>query len=221
MPRQNRKKIVSRKKAAKSSSSPVRTDSPAGSNRVEASASDRINILDIGAPPVLAQLERVRVSDNEIAVIPFTTDAQRIDLHYCEEAEINDYVPCNGASCVLCTIGRKAEERILMPVYLPTAGAVGVLPVPPSLRPHALLPQLVNAMKATKLVVVFVKRDKRKYVVSLADLKADTDSGAERIREFMQEDEANHIDLSSVYTRIDNDQLAGITEIAGMLALKG
>ena len=220
MQRQN-KKLVKRKKAAKSSSSPVRTDSPAGSNRVGASASDRINILDIGAPTDLAQLERVRLNDNEIAVIPFTTDVQRIDLHYCDETAINDYVPCNGADCVLCTIGRKAEERILMPVYLPTAGAIGVLPVSPSFRPHALLPQLVNAMKATKPIVVFVKREKRKYVVSTADLKADTDSGEERIREFMQEYEANRIDLRSVYTRIDNEQLANITEIARMLTLKG
>lgn len=105
--------------------------------------SNKVNLLDmVAAEAAESLLEVVRLGSDEIAIIPFTPDSEEADIHYCSEAEINSYVVCNGPECVLCRIGRKREQRLLLPVYLPAAGCVGILPVSRSLRPFALTPGL-------------------------------------------------------------------------------
>ena len=128
---------------------------------------------------------------------------------------------CNGNDCVLCKIGRKKELRLLLPVYLPVAGCVGVLPVSLSLRPFSLLPQISNVWKAEKPMVMFVTRQNAKYTVSTADLQKDVDGGESEIKRFLEAYNSSGLELSSAYLRIDNEQLAGIEEITRMLALKG
>jgi hypothetical protein len=167
-------------------------------------------------------LERVRIGSDEIAIIPFTADAEEIQLHYYAEADIADYAACNGPGCLLCRIGRQKVTRRLLPVYLPAARAVGVLPVSTSLRPGALWPQLADALKGKEPRVVFVTREQgERHRVSFAPLAADVDAGEEAVGDFLAEYVAGRVALDAVYPRVANEELARIPGIAEMLKLKG
>ena len=184
--------------------------------------SNKVNLLDVAAAETAESLlEVVRLGNDETAIIPFTADSEAVDLHYCSETEINSYVICNGPDCVLCRIGRKRDQRLLLPVYLPAAGCVGILPVSRSLRPFALLPQISNVLKAGKPMVMFVTREGAKYTVSTVDLQKDVDGGEVAIRRFLDDYGAGLHVLAAVYPRIDNEQLASVEEIARMMSLKG
>lgn len=184
--------------------------------------SNKVNLLDVAAAEAAESLlEMVRLGNDETAIIPFTADSEAVDLHYCSETEINGYVVCNGPDCVLCRIGRKRDQRLLLPVYLPAAGCIGILPVSRSLRPFALLPQISNVLKAGKPMVMFVTREGAKYTVSTAELRMDVDGGEVAIRRFLDDYEAGLHVLAAVYPLIDNEQLASIEEIARMMSLKG
>lgn len=190
--------------------------------KIENNIPTKVNLLDVAASESMESLlEAVRLSNDETAIIPFTSEGQEVALHYCPETEINSYVICNGDSCVLCKIGRKLERRYLLPVYLPAKGIVGILPVSPSLRPFALLPQIKNVLKAEKPMVMFVKREVAKFTVSTGELPDDVDGGEAEIKRFQEDQEAGIEDFSSVFPRIDNEQLSGIEEISKMLKLKG
>jgi hypothetical protein len=183
---------------------------------------NKINLLEVtAAESVEPMLEVIRIGSDETAIIPFTADSEGVDLHYCSETEINGYMVCNGPDCILCRIGRKRDQRLLLPVYLPAAGCVGILPVSRSLRPYALLPQLSNVLKAEKPMVMFVTREVAKYTVSTVELQKDVDSGEAVIKRFLDDYEAGLHDFSTVYPRIDNEQLASVEAIGRMVALKG
>jgi hypothetical protein len=182
----------------------------------------RSNILDNIPPVECAALELVRITESQIAVIPFTLEAETVDLHYCAAPEIRGYVHCNGVDCVCCQIGVKKDRRLLFPVYLSAAGGIGVLSVSPSLRPFALLPQLTNVLRAAQPMVMFISRTENyKYRVSTHALGPDMDAGEGVIEKFKEADEAHQIDLASVYQRLANEHLAEVPEFARMLALKG
>ena len=184
--------------------------------------SNKVNLLDVAAAETAEPIiEVIRLGSDETAIIPFTADSEAVDLHYCSETEINSYVICNGLDCVLCRIGRKRVQRLLLPVYLPAAGCVGILPVSRSLRPFALLPQISNVLKASKPMVIFVTREGAKYSVSTAELQKNVDGGESAIRRFLDDYEAGIHVLSVVYPRIDNEQLASVEEIGRMMSLKG
>jgi hypothetical protein len=164
----------------------------------------------------------IRIDSNETAVIPFTPDAVQVGLHYCDLPEIRGYVRCNGPKCVLCLAGRKAEERILLPVYSPASQAIGVLSFSTSSRPGALRPQLLPALRSGKRVAVLIRKaDQYKHVVSVRDLDEDMDDGARLITAFLERFEAREDDLASVYPRHDNRYLASFPAIASILRLKG
>ncbi len=184
--------------------------------------SNKVNLLDVATGETTESLlEVIRLGNDETAIIPFTADSEAVDLHYCPETEINSYVTCNGPDCVLCRIGRKRDQRLLLPIYLPTAGCIGILPVSRSLRPFALLPQISNVLKAEKAMVMFVTREGRKYAVSTTELQKDVDGGETAIKHFLDDYKAGRHDLTSVYPHIDNEQLASVEEIARMMTLKG
>jgi hypothetical protein len=167
-------------------------------------------------------LERVRLGNDEAALIPFTAEGEEVDLHFCDEPDINDYVACNGPGCPLCSIGRKQVKRRLLPVYVPGARAVGVLPVSTSLRPGSLWPQLADALNGEEPHVVFVTRDPgERYRVSAVPLRDDVEAGEGAIKEFLADYKAGHIVLDSVYQRISNEELARLPDVAVMLKLKG
>jgi hypothetical protein len=181
-----------------------------------------VNLLDVAtAESMEPTLDIVRLGYDERAIILFTAESKEVDLHYCGESEISGYVLCNGPDCVLCRIGRRKDKRLLLPVYLPAAGCVGILPVSRSLRPFALLPQMLNILKAEKPMVMFVIRDGAKYIVSTAELQKDIDGGEPAIKRFLDEYKAGQHDLTAAYPRIDNEQLASVEQIGRMMALKG
>lgn len=166
-------------------------------------------------------LHLVRLGSDQVAVIPFTSDVVLVRLHFCEEEEIGGYVHCNGGDCVLCQIGRKIEERALLPVYLPAVERLGVLPISPSVRPGALRPQLMPILRSNKRVVLLInKPDRAKYQVGSVELSTDMDDGAVLIKAFLEDLEAKGIDLASVYPHFQNEDLAQVRGIAKMLCLK-
>jgi hypothetical protein len=182
---------------------------------------NKVNVLDMAAETVESLFEVVRLGSDETAIIPFTADSEEVPLHYCPETEINSYVVCSGHDCVLCRIGRKRDQRLLLPVYLPAAGRIGILPLSKSLRPRALLPQISNILKAPKPMIAFVTRNGAQYTVSSAELNKDVDTGEAVIKSFLDDYAAGLHDLSNVYPRIENEQLAMVEQIARMMALKG
>ena len=167
-------------------------------------------------------LERVRLDASEIAIIPFTSEAAQVEIHYCKEPDINDYITCNGENCHLCKIGREKVTRRLLPVYLPESHAVGVLPVSTSLRPRALWPQLAQVLKDGSRRAVFISRVQGdSYTVTSTPLQGDVADGAEVIKTFLDGHQKGTIQLDSVYPRVANEELARLPEIAEMLKLKG
>jgi hypothetical protein len=166
-------------------------------------------------------LERVRLDASEIAIIPFTTVAEEIDLHYCKEPDLTDYIACNGKNCVLCQIGRAKTTRHLLPVFLPASGIIGVLPVSHSLRPRSLWPQLAQALKDGSRKAVFVSRVQGdSYTVTAVPLQDDVEDGAEVIKTFLENHQKGTIELASVFPKATNEQLAAIPEIDRMLKLR-
>jgi hypothetical protein len=184
--------------------------------------SNKVSLLDVAAAESIEQpLEIVRLGSDETAIIPFTADSEEVDLHYCAETEISSYVLCNGDDCVLCHIGRKRETRLLLPVYLPVAGCIGILPVSKTLRPYSLLPQLSNILNADKPIVMFITREGGKYTISTVELQENIDGGEVEIKKFIEQHDGDNFNLSLVYSKIDNEQLSRIDEIARMMKYKG
>ena len=183
---------------------------------------NKVNLFDVAdAESIEAPLEVVRLGYDETAIIPFTAEGQGVDVHYCPEDEIKSYVVCNGPDCVLCRIGRRRDQRLLLPVYQPAAGCVGILPVSRSLRPFALLPQVIHVLKAGKPMVMFVTREGGKYAVSTIDLMEDVDGGEGAIKTFIEDYDGGELNLTSIYPTIDNEQLSNVEEIGRMMKLKG
>jgi hypothetical protein len=175
-----------------------------------------------GSPAV----ELVRVDASDVAIIPFTPTAVRVHLHYCHEPDLGGYVRCYKRSpadrCVLCAVGRHRDERLLLPVYLPVGGSVGVLPVSTSQRPNSLLPQLLPFLKAdAPRSVLFVRRETIKFYVSSAALQPGDDDGAAVIKVFAERMRSEDVRLEEVYPLFGNEQIAQIPEIAKALHLRG
>ena len=188
--------------------------------------SERISILDhLGendGSGARQPLGAVKLSKNQIAVVLFHSDVERVPLHYCDFPDLQSYVHCNKPTCALCSAGRGIDERFLLPVYLPTSRTVAVLPISANLRPGALLPQLLPHLRSARPVALLIsKPDNAKFIVCAAELTEGQDDGAAVIKLFVAEWEAGHVDLASVFPRLDNRTLAEIPEISEMLKFKG
>ena len=179
----------------------------------------KINILEGLGGSAKPDLERVKLDENETALVLFTTEGESAAVHYCDEHEIRGYVLCAEDRCILCRIGRKREDRRLLPVYLPTSYQVAVLSIGTSLRPNALLPQIASILQAEKPLVAFVTRHGPKFTVSTSELPEDADAGELTIQEFLEH--ADNVELTSIFQRLDNSQLASVPGIAEMARLKG
>jgi hypothetical protein len=161
-------------------------DGPGGGH----SSGDRVDLLEAWADKsddIDAPIPLIRIDENEIALIPFSTEVILVHLHYCSEAEIQGYVRCNDTDCLLCRLGRKREDRYLLPVYAPTSRSVGVLAISPSSRPGALRPQLMPSLRSGRRVVWLIRRlDRVAFCVTTSDLRDGIDDGAEVIADFMR-----------------------------------
>ena len=182
-----------------------------------------VNILQFLQNDTLpSSLELVQLRGDETPIIPFTLEGDLVKLHYCAETEVGGYIHCNGDDCVLCRVGRKPTEKVLIPVYLPVSQSIGILPVSTSLKPGALLPQLATIQGAETRMGIFLSEVGRfRFVVSTFDLTEEIDTGEEAISRFLEKFKAGEVDLTSVYPRLENEQLSAISEIARLLRLKG
>lgn len=181
----------------------------------------KINLLELENNDVSAPIEIVKLGENETPVIPFTPEGEALALHYCEETELKGYVRCNGKGCPLCRIGRKVDQRIVLPVYMPTSGVIGALLVPTTRTPHALLPQLLNSVRSGRREVVFIKREAAKYTVTSRPLADGEQDGAKQIKDFLQKEKNGEIQLEQLVNTLSNEDLTEIPGIARHLELKG
>jgi hypothetical protein len=170
-------------------------------------------------------LEAIRLDANERIVIPFTTSMQRVETHYVDFPSLQGYVRCPGDACLLCRVGRRREQRDLLPVYDPIARAVGVLAISPNIRPHALRPQLMpilRQLKAGQRVLFTVRKtDRTGYAVASRPLLEGADDGAEKVVGFLERFDAGGVELAAVYAQPSSEELANIPEVAAMLKLRG
>jgi hypothetical protein len=196
-------------------------DGPGGGH----SSGDRVDLLEAWADKsddVDVPIPLIRIDENEIPLIPFSTEGIVVHLHYCKEAEIQGYVRCNGTDCLLCRVGRKREDRYLLPVYAPTSRSVGVLAISSSSRPGSLRPQLLPSLRSSRRVVWLIRRiDRVEFRVTTVDLRDDIDDGAEIIADFVGRWKAGRVDLKAVYQRLDDRDLAAVPGVASLMKIKG
>lgn len=180
-----------------------------------------VDILSYASAEPAATLKVVRLNESPTAVIPFTTQSVHVRTHYNDEADLKGTSLCGGNGCTLCAIGRRVDERLLLPVFLPIDNCVGVLPVPTTLTPHALLPQVHRELQAGEHRVLFITRISTKYEVTSRPLDKSAKSGEKIIAAFLKDLESGAVDLTAVFPKHDNALLAGVPEIMRMLELRG
>src|SRR4029077_10400340 len=132
-----------------------------------------------------------------------------------DDPEIRGYVHCNGNGCLLCRIGRSQDERLLLPGYLPPSRSVASLAISPSSRPGALRPQVMPILRSGKRVAMLIRRlDRVAFKVGAVELRDDIDDGREIIADFVRRWDAGRIDLTAVYQRLHNRDLADVAGVA-------
>jgi len=100
-------------------------------------------------------------------------------------------------------------------------GNVEVLPVSDSLRPYALLPQVLNILSANKRFATFFSQEDYKYSLQNFKLsKTERNMISSVIKSFQKSWEVREIDLASVYQHISNSILANYSEIKKKADLK-
>lgn len=172
-------------------------------------------------PPQTNVFELIKIGSTEVAVNPFVSTCIPVTLHYCEENELGGWVICNGKNCTLCDIGKKPEQRLLLPVFLPTEDKIGVLSIPKTKTPRSLLPQLAPALKQPGKNTVFLSREGSKYNVTTKPLAPGANGGAKLMKAFIDEFDQGDIDLTSIFTKLTNDELLEVDAIHKMAELKG
>lgn len=181
----------------------------------------KVDLKNFVNPTTDTVLESVRLNESETPLIFFTTEGQSVQLHFCSEPDIKGYNHCNGEDCILCKIGKKVEEKIMIPVYHAAEERVGTLLISTTMTPHALMPQLAPIWESENLQIVFISRSGGKYTVNHRDLAPGVDAGESIIKRFSEQLDAGEIDITSVYSRISNDLLAEVPEISRHMAMKG
>jgi hypothetical protein len=105
---------------------------------------------------------------------------------------------------------------------MPANRRVAVLAISPSSRPGALRPQILPLLTADKRLVLLInKPDRIRFAVSTTPLVEGMDDGARAISVFQERYEAGDVDLTAVYPKLPNRDLARSPSIATMLRLKG
>jgi hypothetical protein len=195
----------------------------------DSAAAQPTNALDLWrgempkAPPIA--LSVIRLDANEKTLIPFTTAIVRAVLHFMDYKDLRGYVHCNGVGCLLCRLGVRIDQRDLLPLYDPIEETIGILPVSPNQREHALLPQLLSALEklsgGRRSVLIVRKPDKTRFSVTTNELADSVQDGAAEILAFQERFARGEIDLGSVFTRLTNAELAALPSIAKLLRLRG
>jgi hypothetical protein len=192
-------------------------------------AADPQTVLDLWeqevAPSSSPALATIRLGADERLLIPFTTHMKRVQVHYVDVPALRGYCHCWPADCLLCRINRKTDTRDLLPIYDPLDRAVGVLAISPSMRPHALRPQLAPILRQLRdggrLLIGLRKPDLTRFEVATYPRPEAADDGGTVVRDFQRRFDKGEIDLGSVYPRPGREELAAIPEFANALALRG
>jgi hypothetical protein len=167
----------------------------------------------------------IRLDGNTRHLVPFTTCVEEALVHFVDYDSMRGYVTCNQEGCLLCRVGRKADQRDLLPVYDPLAKGVGVLAVSPSLRPQALKPQLAPVLRRVRanerLLLSIRKEDATSYSVTSCTLPEHADDGADVILRFLERYDAGGVELRSVYPRLSNEELSRVREVGLILTTLG
>jgi hypothetical protein len=171
-------------------------------------------------------LKVVKLDGNISSVVFFTNEYRECFLHYTNYDDLRGYSLCNEdiGDCILCQAGKERVKKYLIPVFSVESGIVELLPVSPSVRPLALLPQISNIIinKKCKKIVAYISRQDGKYQVSTGYLDKEVRSEVlHTIRQFIEDWDSGELDFGSVYRRVDNDTLSGIPEIERLLKAKG
>ena len=170
-------------------------------------------------------LTTLRVGSDAKFVIPFTPSVAMLDVHFAAYS-LRRYVQCNGAHCVLCEVGNNKQPRILLPVYDVEERTVVVLGMSSNCRPRALLAQLQPALRhvladESPILLSIRKQGSAEFDVAQFELADDADDGAEAIRLFTEALDNGSVSIASVVDVIENEVLAGIPEVARILAARG
>ncbi len=191
-----------------------------------------VNLFDLMNPdgdhtaPASA-LRSIRIPSSGVFVIPFTADAVRVSAHYCDDPDVNDWVLCWGSpeECALCAISRKAEQRLLLPVFDCEQGEVGVLAMSSLMRPKALAPQVFQAIAEASRrgpqIISITKPDQMSFSVASWSIPPGVDDGRTAIAKFVQDREQGLVRLDSVYLTLPNETLRALPQVARKLALRG
>lgn len=182
-----------------------------------------------GSAPAVHEAEKLqalRLGQTQTAFRLFTSETVPVKIHFCQERELNGFVRCNGQGCVLCQAGKNVDERVLLPVYVPNAAAVEIMPISPSCRPGALRPQILPLLQTmvgekNPVLALVSKPDRVTFKVTQVQYAPHHSLGEAVIKEFMGRWEAGQVDPASVYPKMDNAILAAIPGIATMLQIKG
>jgi len=170
-------------------------------------------------------LSQAKLNANLTAVVPFTLEGLPAGLHYCDEPEIAGYVMCCGTGCVLCRVGKKVEDRVLLPVYLPLTQRVGVMLVSRKCTPKALMPQLVDHIKqaeaAGQRAILFICRNEDyTFTVDSRHLLPTDDDGASLVKQVLEAITAGTVRIDSVVQTLTSAQLLAVDSIKRALALR-
>lgn len=175
-------------------------------------------------PCTPTKLTEIRLDANDKILIPFTTSIVEIDLHYVDFEAIRGFLHCNGVDCLLCRVGRRIDKRDLLPVYDAVDKRVGVLAIPPSVRPGALRPQLSPVLRQlkgeTRPLVIINRPDRGRFVVRTQPLPAGIDDGAAEIARFLEDFTQGNVDLTAAFPQMLNEELREIPEIDIALQLR-
>lgn len=186
----------------------------------------KLNLLDLQPDMAARRPELIQLSSDEVAIIPFTVDAESVLLHYVKSPSINSYVRCNGSDCDLCRIGISISTKYLLPVFSPVHRAVVLLPISDSMKPGSLAPQVTREVsdrlqQGEKRVLFIRKSDNFSFVVRSTVLPATVDDGAGQVKAFVEMSQGGEFELASVYAAYTNEQLRQVDDIRNQLKLRG
>lgn len=180
------------------------------------------DILGTGLPePSQGPLPLLYLGRDKTPFALITDSIEECQVHY--DSRLGGRVLCTGPECVLCKSGKEQQTLYVAPVYVVLEKQVQLLSITTSMRPKALLPQIVAviSMHSWDKVVLFVSRHGYDFNVEIKPYSPHEKKDRPVISAFLDEYDAGRIDLSSVFQRYDNDTLAAMPEIARVLELLG
>lgn len=163
-------------------------------------------------------LEPVRLGLSPNALLFFTAEADRVELHFIEDPAVGSYAPCPGSGCPICYCGDPPKIFFLLPVVNVKKKTVQVLRIPERRGPGALFTELAPHLNEEKIAakLFLVSRDDFRYRVAVRPLGERADRCEHAISGFLKAQE-NGLKLTSAFPAYSAAELAEIEEIRTLL----